>query len=128
MRFLKMRKKSAKNAKIVFRVLIFYLLIFIIKTPYNHIFSLYFYYSHFFTLCIRFIIFDALLFVASPLYASSQYKANAARNANFSLCQKYFDELEKFKTLKNGLNYIKQKNKDKKTVSVVRDCEILSGK
>lgn len=50
------------------------------------------------------------------------------RNANFSLCQKYFDELEKFKTLKNGLNYIKQKNKDKKTVSAIQDGEILSGK
>lgn len=56
MRFLKMHKKSAKNAKFVFRVLIFYLLIFLIKIPYNRIFHYIFIYSHFFTLYIRFII------------------------------------------------------------------------
>lgn len=55
MRFLKMHKKSAKNAKFVFRVLIFYLLIFLIKIPYNRIFHYIFIYSHFFTLYIRFI-------------------------------------------------------------------------
>lgn len=47
---------------------------------------------------------------------------------NFHYVENILMNLKKFKTLKNGLNYIKQKNKDKKTVSVVRDCEILSGK